>query len=191
MRSRHCLRRGTPAAVFALSAAALCVPAHAGLVGLEASLLWTGGGGTVDEKTFTISEHDTEYRWAQDAAGVRTTIDIDFSEKGMKLTYAAFGEDGPPAAYSFAAGTLFRIDLAPGIVIDSAVFGRSLLVDGMGPQRLSWQGSALTVDMSAVTLQASGALIEIEYYMSPVPGPAAATAMALAGAAARGRRRRA
>jgi hypothetical protein len=121
---------------------------------------------------------------------VRTTIDIDFSEKGLKLTYAAFGEDGPAMPFSFAADTLFRIDLAPGVVLDSAVYGRSLLTGGMSQQRLSWQGRTLTVDMSSVTLQSTGALIEIEYYTSPVPGPAAATAMALGAAAARGGRRR-
>jgi len=190
MRSRPSLPRGPLAVVAAVLAAFPALHASAGVIGKDASLLWTGNGLTVDQKSFVIEEDKVEYAWSTDESGAPVGFTIDLNEKGLRLVFAGEALLGSPVAFTFGTAALMHFDMEEDVRFDLALVASNALVTGLSQSDAAWSGRRLTLDLSGVELAGPGATFTVEYYTSPVPAPSAFALLALAAGTARARRRR-
>lgn len=189
MRPRPSLPRGPLAAVAAVLASLPALPASAGVVGRDASILWTGNGITVDQKSFVIEDDKVEYAWSTDESGTPAGFTIDLNEKGLRLVFTGEALLGSPAAFAFGTAALMHFDMDEDVRFDLALVASNGLVAGLSQSDATWSGRRLTLDLSGVELAGSGATFTVEYYTSPVPAPGAAALLALAAGRLRSRRR--
>jgi hypothetical protein len=190
MRPRPSLPCGPLAAVAAVLAAFPALHASAGVIGKDASLLWTGNGLTVDQKSFVIDDDAVEYSWTTEEPGGPVGFTIDLNEKGLRLVFSGEPLLGSPVAFTFGTDALMHFDMEEDVRFDLALVASNALVTGLSQSDAAWSGRRLTLDLSGVELSGPGATFTVEYYTSPVPAPGAFALLALAAGTAGARRRR-
>lgn len=182
--------RASAAAIAALPAILPPPPADAGVVGRDASMLWTGNGFVIDQRSFVIDEDTVEYLWSWDEAASAAGFTLDLNEKGIRLLFDEGTGPGSQAAFGFGTSAFMLFEMPDDVVFDLALVAANGQVTGFEQADASWTGNQLTLDLSGVQLAGTGASFSIEYYTSAVPAPGAAALLALAAGPWRPRRGR-